>query len=100
MTDAQLLSTWYMSPAVAAVLLLVAAGLLIGIWLAARRILRLALAALALVEEIKANTQSIWSLKETNEEATKILEAAESIRDHGALVAGALAADDDEKDVA
>ena len=100
MTDAELLSTWYMSLAVVAVLVLVAAGLLVGIWLAARRVLRLALAALALVEEIKANTQSIWSLKETNDQAAKILEAAESIRDHGALVAGALAKGEDHENVA
>lgn len=90
MTDAQLIAQWQTGLIVAAVIVVAAAALLIGIALAARRILRLALAALGVVETIKANTQSIWSLRDTNEKAVKVLEAAESIRDHGALVAGAL----------
>ncbi len=94
MTDAQLWSQWQTGLIVAAVIVVAAAALLIGIAWAARRILRLALEALEAVETIKANTQSIWALKDTNREATQILEAAESIRDHGALVAGALTSDE------
>lgn len=96
MTDAELLSTWYLALGIVSGIVVAAAALLIAILLAARRILKRALAALELVQEIKANTQSIWSLKTTNDQATLLLEAAESIRDHGALVAGALAADDQE----
>jgi len=94
MTDAEFLSQWQLSLVVATVIVLAAAALLIGIALAARRILRLALVALEVVETIKTSTDSIWALKDTNETATRILQAAESIRDHGALVAGALGEDD------
>ncbi len=94
MTDAQLIAQWQTGLIVAGVIVVAAAALLIGIALAARRILRLALAALDVVETIKANTQSIWSLRDTNRKAGKILEAAESIREHGAAVAGALGESD------
>ncbi len=90
MTDAELLSIWIRSLVVGGVIVVAAAALLIAILLAAKRILRLALAALGLVEKIKANTDSIWGLRATNETAAQLLAAAESIRDHGALVAGAL----------
>ena len=100
MTDAQLLSQWHVGLVVAGVIVLAAAALLIGIALAARRILRLALVALGLVETIKGNTQSIWALKDTNRVAAKILDAAESIRDHGAMVAGALETEDDASNIA
>jgi len=89
-SDAELLSIWTNSLLLGTVIIVAAAALLIGILLAARRILRLAVAALGLVETIKANTQSIWNLRETNKKAGQLLGTAESIRDHGALVAGAL----------
>jgi len=95
MTDTELLANWSLYLAIAGVIVAIAAGLLIGIWLTARRILKLALIALEVVERIKANTQSIWSLQETNQKATEVLAEAESIRDHGALVAGALESQDE-----
>jgi len=90
MDDATLMSNWLMSLALAAVVIVIAAALLITIWLSARRILKLALIALEVVQKIRANTQSVWLLKDTNETATKILNDAVAIRDHGLLVVGAL----------
>ncbi|MFQ5707577.1 MAG: hypothetical protein ACE5HO_09030 [bacterium] len=97
MNDAGLFSQWYLSLAIAGGVVLIAAGLLVAVWLAARRILNQASAALELVTQIKNNTRSIWSLQETNATATKILDAAQSIKNHGAQVAEALHAANKEK---
>jgi hypothetical protein len=93
MDDAALYGNFYVGLAIAVVLILAAAALLILVWLAARRILRLATAALGLVEQIKENTNSIWGLQTTNEVATNILEGAEAIDAHAGLVAEALASE-------
>lgn len=90
MNDAALFEIWYMSLALATVIVIAAAGLLIAVWMAARRILRLAVAALGLVKQIKANTQTIWALEDTNKTAVKILETAKQIHEHGGMVAEAL----------
>ncbi len=90
MTDADLFSTWYLWLGIAAVLIVVAAALLVAVWLAARRILKLAGAALGLVQQIKKNTDGVWALEATNETATGILEEARSIREHAGAVAHAL----------
>lgn len=90
MTDAELFSTWTLWLAVAGVLVLVAAGLLIGVWLSARRILKLAGEALDAVREIRDHTDGIWALETTNRTALGILDEAESIREHAGEVAGAL----------
>lgn len=85
-----LYNQWYMGLAIATVIILIAAVLLIMIWLAAKRILKLANAALGLVVQIKENTTSIWELQDTNEVAASILKEAKNIRDHAGLVAGSL----------
>ena len=90
MTDAELYTTFYIGLAVAFVVVLVAAVLLILTQRAAQRILDLAVAALGLVKQIKENTMVVWALQDTNKTAVNILDSAESIRDHGALVANAL----------
>jgi hypothetical protein len=90
MTDAELFTNWYIGLGLAAVVVVIAAVLLILVWLAARRILTLAVAALALVKQINQNTQTIWALEATNQTALDILADAQSIRDHGAAVAQAL----------
>lgn len=95
MTDSELINSWTLA-VVGAAVVLIAASLLIGILLAARRILRLALQALAIVERIKGNTQGIWALKETNQKAARVLAEAEAIRGHGALLASTLERQDDE----
>jgi len=90
MDDATLYANWYIGLGIAVVVVLVAATLLIMVWMAARRIRRLAEAALGLVTEIKENTQSIWHLQETNQVAGSILEGAEEINTHAVMVAEAL----------
>lgn len=90
MYNPTLLTNWYISLAVAGIIVLIAAALLIGVWLAARRILRLALEALDLVQQIKHNTQSIWALENTNATAQNILENARSIKTHANQVAETL----------
>lgn len=85
-----LYNQWYMGLAIATVIILIAAVLLIMIWLAAKRILKLANAALGLVVQIKENTTSIWELQDTNEVAASILKETKNIRDHAGLVAGSL----------
>jgi hypothetical protein len=91
MTDAELWSAWRLWMGVAAVVVLLAASLLIVIWLTARRILDDAVRALNAVEAIRANTQPIWGLQDTNEVAENILEAVKAIEKKGGLLAGALA---------
>ncbi len=81
---------WLIGLGIAAAIVLIAALLLIMVWLAARRILRLARTALQTATAIKANTQSIWGLQQTNEVAGDILKEAEAIEGHTQLVAKAL----------
>ncbi len=100
MDDATLLSTWATGLTVACVLVVAAAALLIGIWLAARRILRTAVRTLGVVEKIKANTQSIWALEQTGDTARDLAEAAEAIRGHGATIAKVLTEAEDSDRVA
>ena len=90
MDEATLYSNWYLGLGIAVVLIVAAATLLILVWFAARRILRLATAALGLVVQIKENTNSIWGLEQTNEVAVDILEGAKAIETHAGMVAEAL----------
>ena len=90
MTDATLYSNWFFWLGIASVIVVAAAVLLILVWLAARRILNLAVVALGLVQQVKANTAAIWALEETNTTAADILEDARRIRNNGAAVAHAL----------
>lgn len=90
MDESTLYTNWYVGLAIATVIILAAAVLLILVWLSARRILRLATAALGIVVQIKENTSSIWALEQTNEVACDILEGAQAIEAHARLVAEAL----------
>lgn len=90
MDDTTLYGNFYVGLAIAVVIIIAAAVLLILVILSARRILRLATAALGLVVQIKENTNSIWGLQTTNEVATDILEGAEAIDSHAGLVVEAL----------
>ena len=85
-----LYNQWYIGLAIAALVIVIAAILLIMIWLAAKRILKLANTALGMVIQIKENTNSIWELQDTNKVAVSILNEAKNIRDHASLVAGSL----------
>ncbi len=89
MNDAAYYNEFYIGLAIAGALVVVAALLLILIWMAARRILKLATAALSLVIKIKENTMSIWGLQDTNHKAINILSEAETIENSAGLVAEA-----------
>lgn len=90
MNDPALYNQWIFWLIIATVLILAAATLLILVIVKARRILRLAKAALGLVIEIKKNTLPIWELQQTNAVACDILETAKDINSHINLVGDAL----------
>jgi sensor c-di-GMP phosphodiesterase-like protein len=72
MSSAELWAAWRLWMAVAGVIILIAAALLVTIWLTARSIARHATRALQAVEAIRENTRVIWQLQTTNEGAEQI----------------------------
>ena len=72
MGDAELWAAWRLWMVVATVVILVAASLLVTIWLTARRIGQHAGRALRAAEAIRDNTRVIWELQTTNEVAEQI----------------------------
>jgi hypothetical protein len=81
---------FYIGLAIAGAIVLIAAILLILILVAARRILKLAGAALGIVIRVKENTLSIWGLQDTNHTAINILKEADTILSNAGAVATAL----------
>ena len=79
MTDADLWAAWRLWMGVATLVVLIAAGLLITIWLTARKIFADAVRALNAVQAIRAQTQPLWGLQQTNEVAEDILGAVPAI---------------------
>jgi hypothetical protein len=69
MTDADLWAAWRVWMLVASVVILVAAALLVTIWLTARSIAAHARRAVVALEAIRESTQVIWALQTTNEVA-------------------------------
>ena len=92
MTDADLWTAWRLWMGVATLVVLIAAGLLITIWLTARKILADAVRALNAAQAIRAQTQPLWGLQQTNEVAEEILDAVTAIEKKATLLADALAA--------
>ena len=92
MSDADLWAAWRLWMGVATLVVMIAAGLLIAIWLTARKILSDAVRALHAVEAIRGNTQAIWVLQDTNRVAEHILETVQAIEQKGGQLAVALAA--------
>lgn len=90
MNDAQYYNEFYIALAIAGAIVVIAATLLILIWIAAKRILKLAGAALDIVIRIKQNTLSIWELQNTNHIAVDILNEADTILGNAGAVATAL----------
>jgi hypothetical protein len=90
MTDAELWATWRLWMAVGALIVLVAAALLVTIWLTARSIVGHARRALAAAEAIRANTAPIWALQTTNEVAHELLDTVRAIEAKGGALVGAL----------
>ena len=72
MTSAELWAAWRLWMLVAAVIILVAAALLVTIWMTARSIAAHAARALRAAEAIRDNTRVIWQLQTTNEVAEQI----------------------------
>lgn len=90
MNDAEYYTHFYIGLAIAGAIVLIAATLLILIFVAARRILKLASAALSIVINIKQNTLSIWELQNTNHSAIDIMNEADTILSNAGAVAQAL----------
>lgn len=90
MTDTELWSAWWLWMGVATLVILIAAALLITIWLTARSILAHARRALAAAERIRESTMPIWALETTNEVAGQILETVQSIEAKGGALVEAL----------
>lgn len=90
MNDAEYFREFYIGLALAGAIVVIAAALLILILVAARRILKLANAALGIVINIKQQTMSIWELQNTNHKAVAILNEANTIESNAGAVAQAL----------
>lgn len=87
------MSYWTMGFLAALLVVLIVATLLIGIWLQARRILKLAKTANAVVAEIDENTRSVWALRHTNTVAEQILDGAKAIDGNAAAIVAAVSHD-------
>ena len=81
---------WGMWMAVAGVVVVIAAALLITIWLVARSIYAQAVRALVAAEAIRLNTLPIWELQTSNEVAEQLLATVRAIESKGGKLAGAL----------
>ena len=90
MENTELFNEWIIGLIIVGAVVVIAAVLLILVWTSAKRILNLAQVALAVVKEIKSNTDSIWALKTTNKVAVGIQKEAKAIKDNATLVAEAL----------
>lgn len=90
MTDAELWAAWRLWMAVAGLVVLVAAALLVTIWLTARSIAAHATRALRAAEGIRDNTRAIWQLQTTNEVAEQLLETVRAIETKTARLVEAL----------
>lgn len=90
MSDAELWAAWRLWMGVAALVIVIAAGLLITIWLTARGILAEAVRALGAAERIRDNTKPIWALDTTNEVAGELLATVTHIEQTGGALAAAL----------
>lgn len=90
MSDADLWAAWRLWMAVAVAVVLVAAGLLVTIWLTARSIHAHAVRALRAAEVIRQRTLPIWALQTTGEVAEALLATVQSIEAKGGAMASAL----------
>jgi|TARA_B110000914_G_C15477372_1_gene453825 hypothetical protein len=90
MENETLFNEWLIGLVLVSLIVVIAAVLLILVFLAAKRILRLAGAALEIVTQIKNNTLPIWELETSNKVAVNIQNEAEAIEAHATLVAEAL----------
>lgn len=92
MSDADLWAAWRFWMVVATLIVLVAAGLLVTIWLTARSILAHAGRALRAAERIRVSTLPIWELQTSQEAADQLLATVRSIETKGGALVAALEA--------
>lgn len=90
MSDSELWAAWTFWMIVAAVVILIAAALLVTIWLTARSIHAHAVRALHAADDIRHATVPIWELQTTNELAESLLETVREIEAKGGKLAEAL----------
>ena len=90
MGDAELWAAWRVWIVVAAIVILVAAALLVTIWLTARSIAGHAGRAIGALEAIRDNTRSIWELQTTNEVADELRATVRDIETKATALAEAL----------
>ncbi|MEP6509491.1 MAG: hypothetical protein ABJC63_14800 [Gemmatimonadales bacterium] len=90
MSNTDLWHAWFLWMGVATAVIVIAAALLITIWLTARGILSHAKRAIAAAAQIRENTQPIWALGTTNEVAGQILETVQAIEAKGGMLVEAL----------
>ncbi len=90
MSEKRFVRNWHTGLTVAVGVVATVAALLLAIIGTARGILSNAGRALALANEIVANTRPIWQLEQTNAVATQLLEGAQAIDDHATDIANAL----------
>ena len=90
MTDAELWAAWRLWMLVAGLVVVIAASLLVTIWLTARSIHAHAVRALKAAERIRQNTLPIWELQTTNEVAGRLLETVQAIEAKGGALVHAL----------
>jgi hypothetical protein len=90
MTDADLWAAWRIWMVVASVVVLVAAALLVTIWLTARSIAAHARRSVGALEAIRENTRAIWELQTTNEVAEDLRDTVRDIETKAAALVEAL----------
>jgi hypothetical protein len=90
MTDADLWAAWRVWMLVGALVVLVAAALLVTIWLTARSIAGHAWRAVVALDGIRENTRAIWALQTTNEVAEELCDTVRDIEAKATALAEAL----------
>ena len=90
MTDADLWAAWRLWIVVASAVVLVAAALLVTIWLTARSIAAHARRAVGALEAIRENTRAIWALQTTNEVGEGLHDTVRDIETKAAALVEAL----------
>lgn len=90
MSKSEFLDWWYLGLGIAAVVVVIVAVLVVAIIVTARQILANATRALAVANEIVANTAPIWELERTNRVAGQMLDGARAIETHAGQIAEAL----------
>ncbi len=90
MTDADLWAVWRVWVLVGALVVLVAAALLVTIWLTARSIAGHARRAVIALEAIRESTRAIWALQTTNEVAEELRDTVHEIETKATALTEAL----------